>query len=88
MKQILFFAGMLMSIASFSQSEKFTKTMETTIAAFDSTRSIDGMRELANKFERIGDAEKNQWLPYYYAAGRMYFAFGFKGSKFLQGSFK
>lgn len=68
MKQILFFAGMLISIASFSQSEKFTNTMETTIAAFDTTRSIDGMKELANKFERIGDAEKTQWLPYYYAA--------------------
>jgi hypothetical protein len=68
MKQILFFAGMLMSIASFSQSEKFANTMETTIAAFDTTRSVDGMKELANKFERIGDAEKNQWLPYYYAA--------------------
>ncbi|MEJ7671851.1 MAG: hypothetical protein WKF59_03885 [Chitinophagaceae bacterium] len=25
-------------------------------------------KELANNFERIADAEKTQWLPYYYAA--------------------
>jgi hypothetical protein len=59
---------MLLSLGAFSQSEKFIKTMETTIASFDTTRSIEGMKELANKFERIGDAEKTQWLPYYFAA--------------------
>ena len=26
------------------------------------------MKDLSNSFERIGDAEKTQWLPYYYAA--------------------
>lgn len=42
--------------------------MQQRIAGMDSTRTIDGFREMAAAFERIADAEKNQWLPYYYAA--------------------
>ncbi|MFN2458453.1 MAG: hypothetical protein ABR502_09650, partial [Chitinophagaceae bacterium] len=53
---------------SFSQNDKYVKAMEVKVATFDTTRSIDDMKDLANAFERIGDAEKNQWLPYYYAA--------------------
>lgn len=53
---------------SFAQSERYVKAMEQHIAAVDSVRTIDGMRDLANTFKRIADAEKTQWLPYYYAA--------------------
>lgn len=42
--------------------------MEARIASMDTIRQPEGFLELANAFERIGDAEKNQWLPYYYAA--------------------
>ena len=42
--------------------------MEQKLAGFDSTRSTEGLQELANSFERIAEAEKTQWLPYYYAA--------------------
>jgi hypothetical protein len=68
MKHLLFIASLLITLTASSQNEKYTKAMENTIAAFDTTRSADGMKELANKFQRIGDAEKTQWLPYYYAA--------------------
>ena len=34
----------------------------------DTTYSVDGLTNMANSFQRIADAEKNQWLPYYYAA--------------------
>lgn len=68
MKQVFFIATLLFTLTASSQNEKYIKAMESTIAAFDTTRSTDGMKELANKFERIGDAEKTQWLPYYYAA--------------------
>jgi RecA-family ATPase len=34
----------------------------------DTTVSADGWQQLGNSFERIADAEKTQWLPYYYAA--------------------
>ncbi len=51
-----------------AQSEKFVKAMEPKVAAIDTTRSIAGLTELANSFERIANAEKDQWLPFYYAA--------------------
>src|SRR5688572_2159010 len=56
------------SLAAAAQNEKFVKAMEPKVAAMDSTRSVEGLRELSNSFERIATAEKNQWLPYYYAA--------------------
>lgn len=51
-----------------AQSEKFTKAMTTTITQMDSAKSADDMLAASAAFERIGDAEKNQWLPYYYAS--------------------
>lgn len=51
-----------------AQSEKYTKTMEQKIAGIDTIREQASWLDLANSFERIADAEKNQWLPYYYAA--------------------
>jgi hypothetical protein len=48
--------------------EKFVKAMESRIAILDTTSDPAGFVDLANAFERIAEAEKNQWLPYYYAA--------------------
>lgn len=67
-KQFLLAAAFFIAITSFSQNEKFTKAMEQLVPAVDTTRSLDGLNNLANSFQRIADAEKNQWLPYYYAA--------------------
>jgi hypothetical protein len=53
--------------ASFAQSDKYVSAMKGNIAQIDSASMGKGT-ELANNFERIGDAEKTQWLPYYYAA--------------------
>lgn len=69
MKKI-FFVGMIAfaGLTTFSQSEKFIKAMEPRVATLDTTHNMEVLKDLANAFERIGDAEKNQWLPYYYAA--------------------
>jgi hypothetical protein len=58
----------LLAGAAISQSDKYIKIMEEKVAALDTTWSTDGLKDLANTFERIGNAEKNQWLPFYYAA--------------------
>ncbi len=50
-----------------AQSPKFQDAMTKALAGFDTIQSADGMMDLANKFERIALAEKNQWLPYYYS---------------------
>jgi len=67
-KQFLSVTAVLIAITSFSQSEKYTIAMEQLVPAVDTTRNLDGLTNLANSFQRIADAEKNQWLPYYYAA--------------------
>lgn len=69
MKKILF-SGVLLLTATFSfaQSENYIKAMESRVAAVDTTFSPDGLLALSNSFERIAEAEKTQWLPYYYAA--------------------
>jgi hypothetical protein len=69
MKKVLFvFAASLMITATFAQSEKYIKAMEALVPAVDTTRSVEGLTDLANSFERIANAEKTQWLPYYYSA--------------------
>ncbi|HTD94813.1 MAG TPA: hypothetical protein VK644_13405 [Chitinophagaceae bacterium] len=67
-KSVLFFMVMLaIQIAGHSQDDKYTAAMQKSLAGFDSAKSAEDLTKLANTFERIGDAEKTQWLPYYYA---------------------
>jgi hypothetical protein len=59
---------LLISGLGFAQSEKYMQAMLQKVPAIDTTHSIGGLVDLANSFERIGDAEKTQCLPYYYAS--------------------
>lgn len=67
-KFILSFTFVLALTGAFAQSDKYMKAMQDKVVAVDTTRTVDGLRDLSAAFERIGDAEKTQWLPYYYAA--------------------
>jgi pyrroloquinoline quinone (PQQ) biosynthesis protein C len=66
----MFFALLSLAVVTqgVAQSEKFTKAMTTNIALWDSAKTADDMLSVSAAFERIGDAEKTQWLPYYYAS--------------------
>jgi len=56
-------------ISANAQSEKYIASMKSNIAAIDTSfKNPADLLSLANKFERIAIAEKNQWLAYYYAA--------------------
>jgi len=69
MKKIFFaFLSLAIVTQGFAQNEKFTKAMTTNITQFDSAKTADDMLAVSASFERIGDAEKTQWLPYYYAS--------------------
>lgn len=70
MKKGLFSLALLLVFISSvkAQSEKFINTMQEKISAADTVRNPQGLQQLSAAFERIGDAEKTQWLPYYYAA--------------------
>ena len=68
-KTILITILSLLSLGTFAQSEKYTAAIKKNISMIDSAFSHpDQFLDLANSFERIGMAEKNQWLAYYYAA--------------------
>jgi hypothetical protein len=61
--------------------------MEPLVAASDTTRDKEALIGLSNSFERIANAEKTQWLPFYYAAlanvnaGNTYIMDGSMGDK-------
>jgi hypothetical protein len=42
--------------------------MQKNIATLDAAKTKADLQDVAASFERVGDAEKTQWLPYYYAA--------------------
>ncbi len=56
------------TLSSFAQSEKYFGAMGATLQQYNAAKTTEQFDELAAKFERIGDAEKTQWLPFYYAA--------------------
>ena len=70
MKKLLLSAIILfITIAVFAQNEKFTAAMKKNLAAMDTSfKNPADLLMVANNFERVATAEKNQWLPYYYAA--------------------
>lgn len=70
MKTLQFFAGVILFLTlSFSgkaQSEQYVPAMKENIEKINHWSESPKM--LAATFERIAQAESNQWLPYYYAA--------------------
>ncbi|MDQ3682284.1 MAG: hypothetical protein M3352_04320, partial [Bacteroidota bacterium] len=46
----------------------YIKAMKEKIAVLETTRTVEGLQDLADAFKRIAEADKPQWQPYYYAA--------------------
>ena len=67
MKKILLAFGLLIAVAANAQSDKYVAAMQKNIALLDSAKTVQDFQNASNAFERIGDAEKTQWLPYYYS---------------------
>ena len=68
MKVILATLLILSGVTAYSQSEKYMETMKKNLSRFDSVKTSEEYQALAATFERIGDAEKTEWLPYYYSS--------------------
>jgi hypothetical protein len=69
MKHILTIAlCIIFSNVIVAQSEKYVNAMKKNVAEVETAMEKGTLPDLAASFERIADAEKNQWLPYYYAA--------------------
>jgi hypothetical protein len=71
MKRIFLALLIAVSITSvtMAQSAQYESAMSKQVTLLDDPASFNPqkLQELANTFERIGAAEKTQWLPYYYA---------------------
>src|SRR5665811_996590 len=70
MKIIFLFTFLtVFSATGFSQSEEYVAEMKTLIPKIDTSfKNPSNLLNLANEFEHVAVEEKNQWLPYYYAA--------------------
>lgn len=58
---------LLATVSIFAQTT-FEKVMTEKIAKMEQLKTPEDFTALSNDFIRIGDKEKTQWLPYYYAA--------------------
>lgn len=67
-KTILVFTALIIAATSFAGGIRYQKTMGKTLAGFGEAQTVEEYRELGNKFLRIAEAEKHEWLPYYYHA--------------------
>ena len=67
-KIIVSIAIMIAAVAANAQSDKFASGMKKFMTVLDSAKTGEDFQNVANSFERIANAEKTQWLPYYYAA--------------------
>ena len=61
---ILFFA----LASTHADDSKYEKAMKKNLSGIDSALDVTSMLTVANGFERIAFAEKDKWLPYYYAS--------------------
>ncbi|ROI03463.1 hypothetical protein EGH90_11735 [Kaistella haifensis] len=67
MKNLILGIFLMIGVNAFSQTA-YEKAMTEKIAIVEQHKTPDEFTALANDFKRIGDKEKTQWLPYYYAA--------------------
>ena len=67
MKKLILIATLMIAVIANAQSEKFESAMKANLSKFDSAKTLADYESMAAAFTRIGDAEKTQWLPYYWA---------------------
>lgn len=61
--------GLLALLASViaNANDKYTEIMQKNIQSVYDAKTTEEFQSVINSFERIGDAEKSKWEPYYYA---------------------
>ncbi len=65
---LLILAVSLYTLSLSGQEDRYTLAMKTAQQLMDQASDPDQYLECANQFERIAIAEKNRWMPYYYAS--------------------
>ena len=57
----------LIGIHASAAGDAYTQAMQSTLEQLESAESYEDYQVVANKFQRIANAEQDEWLPYYYA---------------------
>ena len=68
MKTINTILLMLLTIAVFANDEKYVEQMGKQIQNVYTAKTIEDLQTAVNTFNRIANAEKSKWEPYYYSA--------------------
>ena len=71
MKKLLVIASLFMATIVTAQG-KFEAGMGRGLGMMKEAKTAGALTETSAFFERVADAEKTQWLPYYYAALSLY----------------
>ena len=71
MKKLLVIISMFIAGMVAAQS-KYEGAMAKGLEQFKASKTAEDMNAVSAFFERVGDAEKDKWLPYYYAAQATY----------------
>lgn len=53
---------------TFAQNADHNAQLETAVKRLDQARSVNDFQQLEKTFVQLGNAQKTEWLPYYYAA--------------------
>ena len=67
MKKLILSTLLLTTVNAYAQSN-FEKAVTDKISKMEQAKTPEDFTAVSNDFARIGDKEKTQWLPYYYAA--------------------
>lgn len=68
MKTIILITVLFAACTSYAYSTNYEEVMKTNISKINEMKSSTELTTLANQFQRISNAEKDKWLPGYYAA--------------------
>ena len=66
MKSLILLLVLFLS-ANYAYSNKYESAMESAISKLYSANDLQSYLDATATFERIGQAESGEWLPYYYA---------------------
>lgn len=67
MKKLFLSTLLFMAVSTYAQTN-FEKAVTDKISKMEQAKTPEDFTAVSNDFTRIGDKEKTQWQPYYYAA--------------------
>lgn len=68
MKSRALFFAMALSLSSLANDTKYLEVMSKNIEAVYKGQTVEELQQAVNTLNRIADAEKTKWEPYYYSA--------------------